>query len=196
MRNQFTERQIQIFNASIKLIGNGGIQTLTTKNLANEIGISEPAIYRHFSSKVDILKGLLAYLKITILNRLKRVSNEKISPIKKIEKIILEQSKVFSDRPEIVVVLLSEGLYQNEKELSDIVYSIMQESAAFYKAIIEEGQEKGEIRSDIDSKQLTFIIMGTLRFNVIQWHLSGFSINLKERCSQLFEIICKLILNK
>lgn len=49
MRDQFTERQIQIFNASIKLIGKGGIQTLTTKNLANEIGISKTALYRHFN---------------------------------------------------------------------------------------------------------------------------------------------------
>lgn len=192
---QFSERQIQIFNASIKLIGEGGIQTLTTKNLAKEIGISEAAIYRHFSSKVEILKGLLAYLKIGTVKRLKRVLNEKISPIEKIKKIIFEQSKAFSDRPEIVVVLLSEGLYQNVKELSEIVYSLMMESASVYRTIIEEGQKSGEIKSDIDSEQLTYIIMGTLRFNVIQWYLSGFSINLNDRCSKLSDSISKMILN-
>ena len=196
MKPQFTERQLQIFNASIKLIGKGGIQNLTTKNLAKEIGISEAAIYRHFSSKVEILKGLLAFLKAGIIKRLTKISGEKISSIEKIKKIIIDQSRAFTIRPEIVVVLLSEGLYQNEKELSDIVFSIMQESASIYQAIIEEGQEKGEIKPDIDGRQLTFVIMGTLRFNVIQWHLSGYSIDLNERCIQLSEMIVKTFLNK
>lgn len=196
MRTQFSERQIQIFNASIKLIGKGGIQNLTTKNLAKEVGISEAAIYRHFRSKVEILKGVLEFLKVAILNRLQNVRNERIPPIEKIKKIITEQSRAFTDRPEIVVVLLSEGLYQNEGELSKIIYSIMQESAKVYQVIIEEGQKEGGIRSDIDSKQITFIIMGTMRLNVIQWHLSGFSIDLNERCSQLFDTIFALMMNK
>jgi hypothetical protein len=57
MEEQFTESQIQIFNASIKLIGKGGIKMLTLKKLANWIGKSEVAIYQHFRSKIDILKG-------------------------------------------------------------------------------------------------------------------------------------------
>jgi hypothetical protein len=57
---------------------------------------------------------------------------------------------------------------------------------------IEERQKLGEFKKDIDSKQLTSIIMDSLQFNLIQWHLSCFSMNL----SKLFDVICKLILNK
>lgn len=193
MEIQFSERQIQIFNASIKLIGKGGIQLLTTKNLANEIGLSEAAIYKHFKSKVEILKGLLIYLKVPIISRFERIAKENKSAIEKLKQLFHEQSQAFTERPEIVIVLLSEGLYQNEKELSDIVFSIMQESAVYYQLIIEEGQRLGEIRADIDSKQLSFIIMGSLRFNVIQWHLSGFSMNLMVNNVKLFDEIYKLI---
>lgn len=193
MEIQFSERQIQIFNASIKLIGKGGIQLLTTKNLAKEIGLSEAAIYKHFKSKVEILKGLLVYLKVPIINRFERISKENKSALEKLKQLFNEQSQAFTERPEIVIVLLSEGLYQNEKELSDIVFSIMQESAVYYQLIIEEGQRSGEIRSDIDCKQLSFIIMGSLRFNVIQWYLSGFSMNLTENNFKLFDEIYKLI---
>lgn len=193
MEIQFSERQIQIFNASIKLIGKGGIQLLTTKNLAKEIELSEAAIYKHFKSKVEILKGLLVYLKVPIINRFERISKENKSALEKLKQLFNEQSQAFTERPEIVIVLLSEGLYQNEKELSDIVFSIMQESAVYYQLIIEEGRRSGEIRSDIDSKQLSFIIMGSLRFNVIQWHLSGFSMNLTENNFRLFDEIYKLI---
>ena len=196
MEQEFSERQIQIFNASIKLIGKGGIQLLTTKNLAVEIGLSEAAIYKHFTSKVDILKGLLTFLKTPIIKKLEKIAKSKKTPTEKLKQLFIEHSKAFTERPEIAVVLLSEGLYQYEKELSDIVFALMQESKVFYQMIIDEGQQTGEFKKNIDSKQLTLIIMGSLRFNVIQWHLSGFKINLSLIHSKLFDTISDLILNK
>ena len=41
--------------SALGLIAEKGIQGLTIKNLSKKIGISEPAIYRHFDSKSSIL---------------------------------------------------------------------------------------------------------------------------------------------
>ncbi|MCK5088225.1 MAG: helix-turn-helix transcriptional regulator, partial [Melioribacteraceae bacterium] len=46
-----TKRQAEIIDESIKLIADKGIQGLTIKNLSKAIGVSEPAIYRHFENK-------------------------------------------------------------------------------------------------------------------------------------------------
>ena len=64
----FTKRQNEIIQTSIKLISDKGIQNFTTKSLASLLGISEPAIYRHFSSKREIL--------LSILQQIKEKSNE------------------------------------------------------------------------------------------------------------------------
>ena len=53
----FTERQIEIIDASKDLIGRKGIQNLTIKNLAKKMSFSEPALYRHFKDKTEILKS-------------------------------------------------------------------------------------------------------------------------------------------
>ena len=58
-----SERQEQIIKASIDLIDNNGIQGFTIKNLSKAIGISEPAIYRHFESKFEILATILEIFK-------------------------------------------------------------------------------------------------------------------------------------
>ncbi len=52
-----SERQIQIRDEATKLIASKGIQGFTIKNLSKAIGISEPGLYRHFESKVDILSA-------------------------------------------------------------------------------------------------------------------------------------------
>ena len=59
MTTNFTARQLQIIQESITLIAEKGIQGLTMKNLASAIGVSEPALYRHFKSKNDILSGII-----------------------------------------------------------------------------------------------------------------------------------------
>ena len=58
--NSLTERQGEILDASINIISKKGIQNLTIKNISNEIGFSEPAIYRHFESKIEILLTILS----------------------------------------------------------------------------------------------------------------------------------------
>jgi TetR/AcrR family transcriptional regulator, fatty acid metabolism regulator protein len=175
---QYSDRQIQIINAAINLIGEGGIQLLTTKNLAREVGVSEPTLYRHFSNKVDILHQVLGYLRSRIVQRLQDIQTSGHTPSEKLQELVTRQFAAFTNRPEIVVVLLSEGLYQNNKELSALVFSIMQDSLAYYIKVIKEGQDSGEFRNDLPPERFAFMIIGSMRFCVIQWYLSGFTYDL------------------
>src|SRR5690606_42124839 len=71
---EYTARQIEIIEASTNRISRFGIQNLTIKSLAEDIGLSEPALYRHFNSKNDILLGLLSYFMDEMKVRIGRLS--------------------------------------------------------------------------------------------------------------------------
>ena len=58
-----TDRQQEIIDTSLEIISTIGIQGLTIKNLSKRIGISEPAIYRHYENKISILLAILDYFK-------------------------------------------------------------------------------------------------------------------------------------
>jgi AcrR family transcriptional regulator len=58
-----TERQQEIVETALGLINEKGIQGLTIKNLSKKLGITEPAIYRHFVNKIQILIALLNLMK-------------------------------------------------------------------------------------------------------------------------------------
>ena len=55
----YTDRQVEIIEAATRRIDQYGIQNLTIKNLASDINVTEPALYRHFKRKDDILLILL-----------------------------------------------------------------------------------------------------------------------------------------
>lgn len=71
---EFTHRQIEIMEAATNRISKFGIQNLTIKTLAEDIGLSEPALYRHFKSKNEILWSLLEYFKTEMKNRIQSIS--------------------------------------------------------------------------------------------------------------------------
>ena len=112
----FSERQEQIIETAIKIIAEKGIQNLTTKNLAKEIGISEPALYRHFDNKLEILKAVIVYFQSKMKPAIGQLNNS-TDTLSKIESFILEHLKIISNNPNFAKVIFSEANFQNEDEL-------------------------------------------------------------------------------
>lgn len=189
----FTDRQKEIIDRSIQLISKGGIQGLTIKNISESIGISEPAIYRHFSSKMDILLGILSHFKNNTKSILERITSYEISAVKQLESIFFTHFRQFTAKPAMTAVIFSEEIFQNDKQLSKEVFSIMKLHQDAISVIIEKGQKNSEIRSDISKEQLSLIIMGSLRLIVTKWSLSNFSFDLEKEGANLWNSIKRLI---
>jgi AcrR family transcriptional regulator len=193
MNVNLSTRQSEIIQTAIKLIGEGGIQALTIKNLSSGIGIAESAIYRHFKSKTEVLSTLLDFLKSIVISHYDQVYKLDISSVEKIKKLIIGQLKIFAENPPYAVVILSDGFYKNERALHNKIYEIMEYAKSTYIKIIDEGKITGEIRKDVASEQIAFIIMGSVRLAINQWSLSDFSFDLRERGDILFNTIRTMI---
>ncbi len=190
-----TDRQVEIINISIDIIAKKGIQGLTIKNLSKEIGISEPAIYRHFESKTDILLAILKNFEevSSFMNEAMKVGNG--TTISKIEFMFSKIIEIFSLEPSHISVIFSEEIFKNEEVLKDKIVEIMNSKQKSIEDLLIEGQRKGEIRDDIDYKTLALIVIGSLRLIVKQWDLKNQHENLNEEGQKLVEGL-KLILVK
>ena len=188
-----TERQTEIIDKSIDIIGTKGIQGLTIKNLSKVIGISEPAIYRHFDSKTDIL--------ITILDNFKEMASFMGATMKdnngaamdKIEFMFSQIINIFSESPSFISVIFSEEIFRNDDILKGKIIEIMDQNEQTIESIIKQGQEKGEIRTDIDGNTLALMIMGTLRFRVKLWDLKDYHGNMIKEGAELIQNLKKVI---
>ena len=189
----FTPRQKEIIETAMRLIAEKGIQKCTIKNVSQHIGISEPAIYRHFESKMDILLGILSYFKQSSKATLDRIRFSESTAIQQIESIFSEHVHQFTADPTMAAVIFSEEIFQNDRRLSEEVLSIMKLRQDTMIVLIEKGQKKEEIRSDIPKEQLALILMGALRLMVTKWRLSGFSFDLESAGSDLWDSIKKIL---
>ena len=191
--NKLTKRQEEIIKASIDIISEKGIQHLTIKNLARSIGISEPAIYRHFESKMEILISILNKFESYIKSEKEIIAREDISSIDKIGSIFSYHFLHFKENPAFAAVIFSEEIFRDEKRLSDKVFSIISSNFEMVRVIVRNGQKKNEIRTDIDKEQITDIIMGALRLIVKKWRLSNRSFNIEIEGMKLWDSIKMMI---
>jgi len=189
----FTERQIEIIDASKDLIGRKGIQNLTIKNLAEKMSFSEPALYRHFKDKTEILKSLLLFHREIIKGGIFKILNSDQSSLEKFQKILEFKFDHIKKNPAIVMVIFSETSFQYSSVLSSIVSKIMKQRSKKIIELLKEGQKNHEIRNDINPEQLATIIMGGIRKTILNWKLEGFKSDLNVEGKKLWITIEKLI---
>ena len=62
---------------------------ITTAALAQQVGVSEAALYRHFPSKAKMLDGLIEYAELTLFNRIGQIMQEQSSAKLRCHDIVL-----------------------------------------------------------------------------------------------------------
>lgn len=195
MNTEISERQKEIINASLELIGENGIQSLTIKNLAKKIGFSESAIYRHYENKTQILLAILDFFDQNTEHLYRIKPESKDNALVLIAHIFQNHLNKFSATPSLVSVIFAEEMFRNKAGLTKKVREIMNKSIKNMESIVETGQKNCEIRSDVEASILAVIILGALRMFLKQWHISGYSFDLNLRGETLSDSIIKMIVN-
>jgi AcrR family transcriptional regulator len=189
-----SERQKEIIEASLEIIGESGIQALTIRNISKKVGISEPAIYRHFDNKTQILLTILEFF---IVNNNQIISYETAKG-KKVEDIIemmfTNFVRTFTQHPHLISVVFSEEIFRNDDVFKEKSSAIINENLDMLKQIIIRGQMQKEVKPELNPEHIAVILMGSLRLFVKRWQMSDFSFNFQEEGKKLQETFLKLII--
>ncbi|MGC8765380.1 MAG: TetR/AcrR family transcriptional regulator [Brevinematia bacterium] len=192
MKN-WTKRQEEIIKTSIRLIVEEGIDNFTTKNIAAKIGISEAALYRHFKSKDEIINSILDYFENIARDTL-ILAKKFDSSIDRLKFIFKTRAETFVKNPGFVILILSEEIFPPDPLLTEKIKGIMLMNKENIESIIVEGQKRGEIRNDIESETLFYIIVGSFRFMITRWRLLNFGFDFLASFNKLWSGMEKILL--
>nr|WP_299206445.1 TetR/AcrR family transcriptional regulator [uncultured Brumimicrobium sp.] len=194
---EFTARQIEIMEAATQRIDKHGIQNLTIKTLAADINLSEPALYRHFAGKNEILLGLLVYFKDEMEERISQLSFEKDEKAgDRLRKIFNSQLVTFEQKPAIVSVIFAESIFHFDNSLSNKVSEIIDSMHKVVHENIKTGQSKNQYSTLIKPGTMTTIITGGMRMAVMKWKLSGNKSSVEKDGMKVLNGILKMIEKK
>ncbi|MGB0996940.1 MAG: nucleoid occlusion factor SlmA [Pseudomonadales bacterium] len=84
-----SNRREEILQALAGMLQANPGSRITTAALAQEVGVSEAALYRHFPSKAKMLEGLIEYAEKTLFSRINQIMQEQSEASQRCHDIIL-----------------------------------------------------------------------------------------------------------
>jgi AcrR family transcriptional regulator len=80
------ERRSQIIEAAKALLGEGGIERLSMRNIARRVGITQAAIYQHFADKEAILFAIAEDFFGRLIEDTQRIEREVADPVERLRR--------------------------------------------------------------------------------------------------------------
>ncbi len=170
----FTTRQTEIVEKAIGIISKSGFEGLTTKSLAGQVGVSEAALYRHFSGKSDILFGILDYFEHRTKALIDDVLKQDIPAFDKVREILRRRCREFIENPALMVIILSEEGFPGDSDMTRKVHGIMGLNRDTILDLVGQSQSTGCVRGDIPKETVFNLVLGPYRFMMTRWRISNF----------------------
>ncbi|SFP74196.1 TetR/AcrR family transcriptional regulator [Hydrogenimonas thermophila] len=181
----------ELLNIAFEFIHKNGVENLTLKILAEETGTSRSAIYRHFSSKDELIE--------TIIEKGFEEFDNAVSPIlKDIEKPLADRFYL-SGKKYIEFAIENRNLYtllfgKKYADIRERIVDIKDDDCSGFgtlKLAIEEGQKSGIIKND-DSYKQAIVIWSSLH-GLASLIINGF-MNVEEIYEEVYNDMFKTLL--
>lgn len=190
---EIKKRQLEIIEAAGEILTESGLAGLTTKNLAAKMGFAESALYRHFKGKEEIIVTMLQYLAADLDKRLTGCVANLEDPVEKLKAVFNNQFDFFQKHPHFLVAVFSDGLLEESKKINAAIMQIMATKRKHLLPIIKQGQLEGLFETSASAEDLLHIIMGSFRLHMLQWRMTDFSFDVKQKGNKLMGSILTLI---
>jgi len=188
-------RRKQIVGTLRKIIIKFGSEHVTVRKLAEEIGFSEGALYRHFKSKREVLLFLVDDIKENLNGGLENAYPIK-NPLEILEKIARDLLSSIEQRKGATFLVIAEIISLGDKGLNQKISEVLKSFLAHIKQLILEGIKSGEIKEDVDVDMAATTFFGMLQGLVTIWSLNGFPSMLEIKNESMWKFYFEAIKKK
>ncbi|MCU7554818.1 nucleoid occlusion factor SlmA [Alteromonas sp. ASW11-19] len=133
-----TNRRAQILQALAGMLETSPGQRITTAKLAEKVGVSEAALYRHFPSKARMFEGLIEFIEETLFTRINKIVNEEKDSAARCQ-LILHLILGFAEKnPGITRILNGDALLGEQDRLRARIAKLFERLETQLKQILRE----------------------------------------------------------
>jgi len=195
MRQPTEIRQEQIKQAVLDIIHTDGLKNLSTRMLAQRIGMSEGTIFRHFPTKQDIILSIISDVQRDFIGSLRTIANSNIEPEERLKKFLCQTVKYLIDNKGITMLLFSEASHNNDADMKANLQQIFNNQKKLVSKIFLDGIALGKWDESIPIENLAMLYMGIPVSLNIDLVLSGGEFHSENFCNRMMQLLLK-ILNK
>ncbi len=188
VRQNSTIRKHLIVEAARGLITEKGMDAVTIDAIADAVGLSEGAIYRHFSSKQQILLLLIDELEHDLLSSVEKTQEIEPNALRVLECILETHLADVEGSRGVSFVVVSGAMSFEGIGLADRVRDMLERYLNVLQEVMRRGVREGTFHSGLDIEAAALTFFGMIQSTATIWALSGYSWSLDRWRSQILEI--------
>lgn len=175
----YSKAKTAVLAAAAGVIRERGPRSATLKNIANRVGITEPAIFRHFDGVDGLFTGLfntveLAYVWIA------KGFDDQLSGWDRVKTATIAMVDLLADSRDLAyVVIFARQVFGGYPDLRERLNELNSENQTQYLSCIKDAVERKEVRADISAETIATALSGLAQMTVAAWITSGFSFDVK-----------------
>jgi AcrR family transcriptional regulator len=162
------ERREEIIRVTLDLAAKQGVDDVTTQDMAQAMGLTQGAVFRHFPSKDAIWLAVMQWVRDRLMAVLGRAAEQGRDPLDALERMFFAHIAFIDGHPAIPRVLMSEHLHGRSSALRQMVTEIMLGYEAKIAGLLQAAQAQARVRADLDTHAAATLYIGMIQGLVMQ----------------------------
>ncbi|CAM4210753.1 TetR family transcriptional regulator [Vreelandella rituensis] len=157
----------------IALCGEEEPATLTTGRIAQHMGVTQGALFRHFPSKDAIWEAVVAWIAERVMARVGAAAEGADDPLDALEAMFLAHVAFIAEHPGVPRLLMGQLQHPNPTAASRMVRGLMTRYQRRLLGLLENAQHQSRLRPGLDLNVAATQFIGCIQGLVLQSLIAG-----------------------
>jgi AcrR family transcriptional regulator len=178
-------RREEIKAAILNIIADRGFQALSTRALAESVGLSEGALFRHFPNKLSMMLAIMEDVDRDMVAPLREIASEPGPAPKRLRDFLCSHIRYLVEHRGITILLFSEAAHLNDDGLKRSLHSTLSRLKESVRRIVRDGQAEGAWDAAVDPERAASLYMGIPISLNIEMILSSYRFDVSRFCEDM-----------
>lgn len=182
------ERRAATVEAMVGLAAEQNPSDITTTAIAQRMGVTQGALFRHFPSKEAILQAVMSWVTERLLARVDKAAEGAASPAAALEAVFMAHIDFVSEHSGVPRMLFGELQRPGETLPKRMAQTLIHHYGERLRRLLEAGKAQGELDAGLDVDAAAVLFVGTIQGLVMQSLLMGDVAGIRRDAPRVFAI--------
>ncbi|MTI13714.1 nucleoid occlusion factor SlmA [Sansalvadorimonas verongulae] len=167
-------RKDQILQALAHMLEHNPGERITTARLAQEVGVSEAALYRHFPSKAKMFEGLIGFIEESLFTRISLIMNEEAQGLVACQRILTLLILFCEKNPGLTRILTGDALNGETDRLRTRIVQLFERLETQLRQILRDAEIHEGLRTNLTHNATANLMLAAAEGRISQFVRSRF----------------------
>jgi len=166
-------RRGQIARATLTLLANTPVDRITTRQVARELGISQPALFRHFRSRDEIFAAVVAHTRSELEGLAAEILHRKSAPLESLAALMRGLAAYAVENPGMPRLLFDDLGRGESSKYHQPLAQLVGLQRSLVAELVRQAQQAGDANAAADPDAAATLLVATLQGLLLRWQWSG-----------------------